>query len=168
MLTPSPEQLFQSTRHSRRSATPCCFSFGSHLVPVISLRARKAPGVISRGLVCAEPGFPSPWLSLSGGRPGRRRGALTRRKLRNASARVKSPGQHARLHTFPQVTSGQALPRSVEFSPEPPKIHECDLHHSAVAGCLSASQWTLRAASTSDFIDTRPRRKPILSVSDLV
>ena len=81
----------------------------------------EAPGVISRGLVCAEPGFPSPLLSLSGGRPGRRRGALTRRKLRNASARVKSPGQQVRQWTFPQVAGGQALPRGVEISPEPPK-----------------------------------------------
>ena len=50
----------------------------------------KRPGRFL-GAVSAEPGFPSPWPLL--GRPGRRRGALTRRKLRTFAAISKSPGQ---------------------------------------------------------------------------
>ena len=45
---------------------------------------------------------PLPVRTLSGP-PGRRRGALTRRKLRNRIARVKSPGHLSMSRTSPQV-----------------------------------------------------------------
>ncbi len=59
---------------------------------------------------------PLPIQTLSG-RPGRRRGALTRRKLRNRFARVKSPGGHPSCRTSSQVTVCRQAPKPAVVRP---------------------------------------------------
>ena len=67
------------------------------------VRKTRSPAVEVRGRSARSP-VSTPRLQTLSGLPGRRRGALTRRKLRNRFARVKSPGGHPSRRTSSQVT----------------------------------------------------------------
>ncbi len=109
--TPSPRQLFQPTRPHPQPATPKKFRTQGDLATPTTWQDTK-PQPKQSGAVSHKPGLHSPNQTLPGP-PGRRRGALTRHKLRTTPLDVKSPGHRrsgARVTGIPVQTSCRLPP----------------------------------------------------------
>ena len=97
---PDPNSVLQTRGFATRRdlATPHIVCETSGLT--VEVRGRSARSPVS-----------TPRLETLSGLPGRRRGALTRRKLRNRLAGVKSPGGNLPVRTSPQVTVHRGAPK---------------------------------------------------------